>query len=150
MPTIRREKFTVAQSDGLAPSGILFPTENEPISQYRRPDIKPQRGGRFARMQTKANSQYAIQKTGVNSGSGYADHRGLPAAIPLLRSPDPLQKIKERSHFSPRDCQTRVRGAARKNTAQNQLQLLSTGQCGVRAQRRRRFRVTWPRLLTFS
>jgi hypothetical protein len=100
MPTSRPEKFTVIQN-GLAQSRIFFPTENEPIFRYRRPGLKPERRADFVRIQTEAHSQYAIQKTGVNSGSGHADDRRAPAAIPFLRSPDPLQKIKKRSHFSP-------------------------------------------------
>jgi hypothetical protein len=124
MPTSRPEKF------------ISFPTENEPIFRYRRPSLKPARGAHFARIQTQPNSQYAIQKTGVNSGSGHADHQGAPAAIPFLRSPDPLQKIKKRSHFSPRGRHARVRGATRKNTAQCQFAMLPPGQSGIRAQPR--------------
>src|SRR2546428_10953250 len=75
--------FTVIQTHGLAHSRLFFPTENEPIFRYRRPGLKPERGAHFARIQTQANSQYTIQKTGVNSGSGHADHQG-PAAIPML------------------------------------------------------------------
>ena len=115
MPTFRPGKFTVIQN-GLAP-------ENEPIFFYRRPGLKPQRGAHFSRIQSKANTQYAIQKTGVNRGSDHAD-QGAPAAIPFLRSPDPLQK---RSLFSPRDRHTRVRGAARKSTAKSQFEMLSPG-----------------------
>jgi hypothetical protein len=86
MPTSRPEKFTVIQN-GLAQSRICFPPENEPIFRYRRPGLKPDRGAHFARIQTKANPQHAIQKTGLNSGSGHADHQRAPAAIPFLRSP---------------------------------------------------------------
>src|SRR5262249_2085338 len=75
------------------------------------------------KIKSKANSQYAIQKTGGNRGSDHAD-QGAPTAIPFLRSPDPLQ---ERSHFAPRDPHTRVRGAARKSTAKSQLAMLSPG-----------------------
>ena len=106
MPTSRPEKFTVIQTNGFAQSRIFFPTENEPIFWYRRPGLKPERGAHFAKIQTKANSQYAIQKTGVNSGSGHAGHQGAPAAIPFLRSPSPLQKIRQRSHFSDRGAAT--------------------------------------------
>ena len=94
MPTSRPEKFTVIQTNSLAQSRI-FPTENEPIFRCRRLGLKPERGAHFAGIQTKANSQHAIQKTGVNRGSGHAD-QGAPPAIPFLRSPDPLQKIKKR------------------------------------------------------
>jgi hypothetical protein len=87
MPISRPEKFTVTQTYGLAQSRRCFPTENEPIFRYRRPGLKPEGDA-------KTNSQYAIQKTGVNSGSVHADHQGAPAAIPFLRSPDPLQKIR--------------------------------------------------------
>jgi len=118
MPTSKPEKFTVIQTNGLAQSRIFIPTENEPISWYRRPGLKPARGAHFATIQIEANSQYAIQKTGVNNEMGHADHQEPRAAIPYSRSPDPLQKIKERSHFSPRGCHARVRGAALKNTAQ--------------------------------
>ena len=107
MPTSRPEKFTVIQTNGFAQSRIFFPTENEPIFWYRRPGLKPERGAHFEKCEVKANSQYAIQKTGVNSGSGHADHQGAPTAIPFLRSPDP----RKRSHFSPRDRHARVRGA---------------------------------------
>src|SRR5258708_26571947 len=100
MPTSKPERFTAHY--GLAQSRIFFPTENEPIFWYRRPGLRPVRGAHFARMQSKANSQYAIQKTGVNSGSDHPDHRGAPDAMPCSRSPDPLQKIKQRSHLSPR------------------------------------------------
>ena len=60
MSTFRPEKSTIIQTSGLAQS----PTENEPIFRYRRPGLKPERGAHFARIQTAANSQYAIQKTG--------------------------------------------------------------------------------------
>src|SRR5882672_1968832 len=102
MPTSRPERFTVIQTNALAQGRIFFPTENEPIFRYRRQGLEPEFGAHFAGIQASANSQYAIQKTGVNSGSGHADKQGSPAAIPFLRSPDPLQKIKNRSHFSPR------------------------------------------------
>src|SRR5262249_30958215 len=120
MPTSRHGNFTVIQN-GLSP-------ENEPIFFYRRPGHKPQRGAQFSRIQSKANTQYAIQKTGGNSGSDHAD-QGAPAAIPLLCSPDPLQK---RSHFSPHDRHTKVRGAARKSTSKSQIRNALAR--GVRAQ----------------
>ena len=91
MPTSRPGKFTVVQTNGLAQSSI-FPTENEPIFRYRRPGLKPESGAQFTRILTRTNSQYAIKKTGVNSGSGRADHQAPPAAIPFLLSPNPLKK----------------------------------------------------------
>ncbi len=67
MPASRPEKFTVTQTPPrLAQGRISFPTENEPIFRYRRPGLKAERGAHFARIQTKANSQYAIQRTGVS------------------------------------------------------------------------------------
>ena len=53
------------------------------------------------------------------------------AGIPFVRSPDPLQKIRERSHFSPRDCDARVRGAARQNSAKSQFAMLSPGRIPI-------------------
>jgi hypothetical protein len=101
MPTSRPERFTVIQTNGLAQSRICFRAENEPIFRYRRPGLNPVRGAHFARIQTQANSQYAIQKTAVNSGSGDADHQGAPAAISILAFADPLQKIKNEAISHP-------------------------------------------------
>ena len=97
MPTSRPEKFAVIQTNGLAQSRILSPPENEPIFLYLRPALKPERRAHFAKIQTKANSQYSIKKTGVNIRSSHADHQGAPTAILSLRSPDP----QKRSHFFP-------------------------------------------------
>ena len=99
MPISRPEKFTVAQTYGLAQSRRCFPTGNEPIFRYRRPGLKPESVAQFTRILTKGNSQYAIQKTGANSGSVHADHQGAPAAIPFLCSPDPLQKKSRTKPF---------------------------------------------------
>ena len=111
MPISRPEKFTVTQTHRRAQSRICFRTDNEPIFRYRRPGLKPESGAQFTRILTKTNSQYAIQKTGVNTGSGHADHQRAPAGIPFLRSPDPLKKISQRTHFSPCGRHARVRGA---------------------------------------
>ena len=116
MPTSRPEKFAVIQTNGLAQSRILSPPENEPIFLYLRPALKPERRAHFAKIQTKANSQYSIQKTGVNIRSSHADHQGAPTAILFPRSPDP----QKRSHFPPR--------RPRKNTEQSQFAVLAPGQ----------------------
>ena len=100
MPTFRFEKFTVTQSDGLAQNSIFFPTENEPIFRYRRLGLNPERGAHFAKIQSKANSWYAIQKTGVNNGSDCTDCQGASNRESIFRSSNPLQKTKERTHFS--------------------------------------------------
>src|SRR5439155_6229657 len=114
MPTSRPGKFTVIQTNGLARRLTFFPTENEPIFRYRFQGLKPDQRAHFARIQTKANSQYAIQKTGVNSGSGHADHQAASAAIPFLRSPDP----RKRSHFStPRPPRQSARRRSQKYSA---------------------------------
>ena len=118
MPTSRPGKFTVIRTNGLAQRFPPSPTENEPIFQYRLPSRKPERGAHFAKIQTTTNSQYAIQTIGVNSGSGHADHPGATTAIPFLFSPDP----RKRTHFSSPVCHAGVRGAARKNTQQSNLQ----------------------------
>jgi len=97
--SFKPEKFTVNQTCGLAQSRISFPTENEPIFQYRRQGLELERAAHFAKGKTKANSQHAIQKRGGNTGSGNAEHQGSPAGISFLRSPDPVQRIKERSQF---------------------------------------------------
>ncbi len=76
-----------------------------------------------AKIQTKANSRHAIQKTGVNSGSGHADHQAAPTSIPYLRSPE----RQKRSHLSP-EGHARMVGAARNNTEQSQLAVLAQGQ----------------------
>src|SRR5262249_55924201 len=74
-----------------------------------------------------------------------------PAAIPFLRSLDPLQKIKKRSHFSLRDRHARVRGAARENTEQSQFAKDLARAAGLgehtRRTRSRRLRATRPSLL---
>jgi hypothetical protein len=125
MPISRSEEFTVTQTHGLAQSRTCFRTDNEPIFRYRRPSLQPESGAQFTRILTRTNPRYAIQKTGVNSGSGHADHQGAPAAIPFLRSPDPLKKINQRTHFSPCGRHARARGANSQNTAQCQFAMLS-------------------------
>ena len=150
MQTSRPGKFTVIQTSGLAQRLTFFPTENEPIFLYRVQGLKPDRRAHFARIQTTANSRYAIQKTGVNSGSGHADHPAASAAIPFLRSPDP----RKRSHFSPRGRHARVPGAARRNTAQCQFAMLAPGQAAYGCSREgpggRQFRATRPSRLTLA
>ncbi len=146
MPISRPEKFTVTQTHGLAQNRICFPTENEPIFRYRRPGLKPE-------SDAKTNSQYAIQKTGVNSSWVHADHQGAPAAILFLRSPDPLQKIKNEaiSHLSVTtpECEAQTL----KNTAQSQFEMLSPGQPAYERSRegpaRGRFSATRPSRLTY-
>jgi hypothetical protein len=143
-PTVSRKLAYVLQSS---------PTGNEPIFWYRRAGLKPE-CGYFAKIQPKANSQYAIKKTGLNSGSGHDDHQDAPTAIPFLRSPDPLQKIKQRTHFSSRGRPARVRGAARQNTAKSQFAIRSSGQPAYERSRegpwRRRFRATRPSRLILT
>ena len=129
MPISRPEKFTV-KTDGLAQSRICFPTENEPIF----PGLKPESVAQFTRILTKTNSQYAIQKTGVNSGSGHP-HQRAPAAIPCLRSPDPLQKSKERSHSHPAAAKPEARRRSQKYTTKAILQCSRQG--GRRTQLRK-------------
>ena len=150
MPTSRPGKFTVIQTSGLARHLTFFPTENEPIFRHRFQGLKPDRRAHFAGIQTKANSRYAIQKTGVNSGSDHADHPGASAAIPFLRSPDP----RKRTHFSPRGRHARVPGAARKNRAQSQFAMLAPGQPAYGCSREglwgRQFRATRPSRLILA
>jgi hypothetical protein len=74
MPTFRLEKFTVTRSHHLAQSRIFFLTENEPISRCRRLRLKPERNAHLAKIQSKANSWYAIETTRINRESGRA-HR---------------------------------------------------------------------------
>src|SRR5262245_10358388 len=114
MPT-SRPKFRVIRTKGLAQSPIFFPTENEPIFHSRRPGLEPERGAHFAKIQTKANSWYAIQKTGVNSGSGHADHQAAPTSIPYLRSPE----RQKRSHFSRHGGCGKTRGQTNLSLAAN-------------------------------
>ena len=56
-----------------------------------------------------------------------------PPAIPFLRSPNPLQKMKKRTHFLVRDRQARVGGASRKNTTQSQFSSALPKAVSVRA-----------------
>jgi len=79
MQTFRAEKFTLTQSDDLAPSRIPFPTENEPISQSRRPGLKPERALILQKCKFKANSWYVIQKTGVTMDRDTLAPRAPPA-----------------------------------------------------------------------
>src|SRR5258708_6941507 len=111
MPTSGPEKCTVTETSGLAQSRISFPTENGPIFRYRRPASSQIAGAHFARIQTEANSQYAIQETGVSSGSGNADHQGRRQRFNSCVRPIRYKKIKKRSHFTPRGHHARVRGA---------------------------------------
>src|SRR5262249_52303380 len=53
-----------------------FQLRTNPFFFIGAPTQKPDRGAHFAKIQTKANSQYALQKAGVNIGSDHADHRG--------------------------------------------------------------------------
>src|SRR5258707_15519185 len=134
MPTSRPVRLTVIQTSGLAQTRIFFPTENEPIFRCRRPGLELERSAHFARIQSNASSEYAIQRKGVNSGSERADHEAAPAAIPCLHSPNPLQEIRKRSHFSPRGHHVRVARDTLRNAAQSQFATLSPGQSGVAAQ----------------
>jgi hypothetical protein len=98
MPTFRLEKFTVTQERRLRAKSHILPTENEPIFRYRRPGLEPERLVHLAIIQSKANSWYAIQKTGVMDRVALAT-RAPPTAITFLRSPNPLKKNEETDLF---------------------------------------------------
>jgi hypothetical protein len=68
MPTFRLEKFTIIPS----------------YSRYRRPGLESERAAHLAKIQSKANSRYAIKKTGVNIGSGRTDSQRPGPAGALL------------------------------------------------------------------
>jgi len=56
-------------------------SNEEALDSRRRPGSQPERSAHFAKIQTKPNSQYAIKKTGINSGSDRADEHQAPTAI---------------------------------------------------------------------
>jgi len=136
MPTSRPVRLTVIQTSGLAQTRIFFPTENEPIFWHWRPSLKPERGGHFARIQTQANSQYAIKKTGVNNGSVTLTSRGsLPRFYSCVR-PIRYKKIKKRSHFPIPAAKPECEAPLAKMQTKANLQC-SRRAAGVRAQPRR-------------
>jgi hypothetical protein len=96
MPIFRPEKFTVTQRDSLAPSRIFFPTEKAWVL-VADPGLKPERSANFAKMQSKPNSQDAIQKTGVSSGSGGRTTTRRPYDAIRTGHPRPPQKMKEQT-----------------------------------------------------
>lgn len=130
MSTSRTWKFTAIQ------------LRTNPFSDGPQARVRPT----FRQNADCGNSQYAIQKTGINSGSCHAGKQGRLPRFRSSRSSHSLQKIKERSHFPIGGRQVKMRGGARKIQCKANFAMLSPGLRPYERSRegpgRRKFRAT--------
>ena len=82
MPIFRLEKFAVTQSDGIAQSHIFFRAH-------------------LTKLQSKANSPYAIENTVIKSRSDHAPRQGLQTRFHSCAPPDSLKKCTNEPKTQP-------------------------------------------------